>query len=340
MNAQDVIREVYDESNKALKTTGSFSASLGGNVTLNGSPNFIGIVTVANPGSANLTGNVTLNPSPNFIGIVTVANPSSAALSGNVTLDAGSKTGIVGNVTLTDAKTYVGLTTSTLGVGTQFIGLATVVQASSVRSIVGNVTLTDAKTYVGLTTTTLGAGSQYIGFATVIVANDALGAVLGKVYITDPTNSNRVNVDAAQTMYVNQRGNVTLSDAKTYVGLVTASAINNGTSKTILTIPVGFSSSSIATIAVPTNANRIFLTSMVLNSNATARVTFKSGVTYMTGNASIGVTLSPTGGFILPGSPDSPSWIGLPSGAFVIEKLDLTATAAGIAGHINYFQEA
>lgn len=48
----------------------------------------------------------------NFIGIVTVANPGAT---GNVTLDAGSRTGILGNLTLSDPKNFIGLVTATLG---------------------------------------------------------------------------------------------------------------------------------------------------------------------------------------------------------------------------------
>jgi hypothetical protein len=109
--------------------------------------------------------------------------------------------------------------------------------------------------------------------------------------------------------------------------------------KTLINLPIGFSTASIVTLATPTNANTVKITNMLLNSDATVRFTIKSGVTYLTGNASIGITLNPGGGFIMTGSPDSPSWIGLPSGALVVEKLDLTATSAKIAGNVVYFQD-
>lgn len=400
-------------------------------VVLDTGTKFIGIVTVANPSSftGNLTldagsrtgilGNLTLSDSKgfiglttsvigsplpagaNFIGLVTVVGSLSPA-AGNVTLDPGSKTQIAGNITLSDSKTFIGLTTTIIGsspsvqafgqffaapqsiasgglgpilldnfgrqvvsqVGTVtiqdggnsitidgsvgilgnvtlsdpkgFIGLATVINASSPafigivtiankdRTLTGNVTITDSKTYIGLTTTTLGASLAFIGIVTI-------------------TNKDRTIT-----------GNVTLSDAKTYlglttttlgvgdrfIGLVTAVSQNAGTNKTIFSLPITLSTSSIATIVVPATNQRIFITNMILSSDATVRMSLKSGVTYLTGNASLGISLNPGGGFIQTGAPDSPSWIGLPSGALVVEKFDMTATKASVGGTINYFTES
>lgn len=149
------------------------------------------------------------------------------------------------------------------------------------------------------------------------------------------------------------KGNVTLSDAKTYVGLttttlgigttfiglVTANSRNAGTTKTLFSNFIGLGNNSIATIAVPTNANCIKVTNILLSSNVTTEVAIKSGVTYLTGNASLGITLFPGGGFEIPGSPDSPSWCGLPSGALVIEKRDV-GIVSKIGGGLIYFEEA
>ena len=243
-----------------------------------------------------------------YIGLVTITG-SLAPAAGNVTLDPGSKTQIVGNVTLSDPKGFIGLVT-VVGSLSPAAGNVTL-DPGSKTGIVGNVTLSDAKTFIGLTTTTLGSSIAGIGFATVNVANS-----------------------------VGIAGNVTLSDAKTFIGLVTATALIAGTTKTLLRQPIGFSVASQATIAVPTNANKINVTQLVLNSDATTSVRIKSGVTYLTGNASIGVTLNPGGGWVMPGSVDSPAWIGLPSGALIIEKFDLTGTSAKIGGGVVYFDEA
>ena len=78
---------------------------------------------------------------------------------------------------------------------------------------------------------------------------------------------------------------------------------------------------------------------MILNSNITTEIAIRSGVTYLTGNASLGITLFPGGGFDAPGSPDSPSWIGLPSGSLHIEKRDPGGTVSKVTGHVIYFDE-
>jgi hypothetical protein len=189
------------------------------------------------------------------------------------------------------------------------LGLVTVVQSSAARTITGNVTLSNSQAYIGLVTATLAAvnTNAFLGLVTVVQSS------------------------AARTI----TGNVTLSDAKTYIGLVTATSINAGTSKTIITLPIAFNAST-STIAVPSTNLSIKVTNMILSADATVIVRMKSGVTYLTGNASLGVSLNPNGGFVLTGSPDSPSWIGLPSGSLVIEKNNITTN---VAGSVVYFAE-
>lgn len=140
-------------------------------VSLVSSATIYAVVDIAVGDQIAINSNVTLNPSPNYIGLVSVAQPISTTFSGNVTLDAGSKTQIAGNVTLSDSKTFIGLTTSTAIQGTDpwnvtvkgnvtlsdpktFIGLVTVGNTPNV-AVVGNVTLSDPKTYIGLVTTTI-----------------------------------------------------------------------------------------------------------------------------------------------------------------------------------------
>lgn len=190
-NFQDVIRDVHDPSTHTLKTSGSSGGSGQATVTLAPSASFIGIVTVANPGSLN----------------------------GNLTLDPGSRTGIVGNITLSDPKTFIGLTTTTLGASPafigivtvansqtntgnvtlnaspNFIGLVTVVQSSSARTITGNLTLSDPKGFIGLVTAvgsftanvaniTLNPGPNYIGLVTAIMVTSASRATQANASIT------------------------------------------------------------------------------------------------------------------------------------------------------------
>lgn len=360
-------------------TQASSARTITGNLTLSDSKTGIGLVTIFG-GNVGISGNVTLSDSKGYIGLVTVTQASSArTITGNMTLDAGSRVGVLGNLTLSDSKGFIGLTTAvignnpvlgagnnnigdvdiasmsgnvTLNTSPNFIGLVTVVQSSSARSLTGNVTLdagsrvgvlgnltlSDAKTYVGLTTTTLGIGTQFIGLVTVVQSSSAR------------TITGNVTLDAGSRVGV--LGNVTLSDAKTFIGLtttvggagdrfiglVTAWSRNAGTTKTLITKTIAFAQSSVATIAVATNT--FYITQLLINSNATARVNIKSGVTYITGNVSLGVTLLPGGGWVESGSPDSPVYIGLNTAqAIVVEKLDLTGTAAQISGKLIYFDE-
>lgn len=168
---------------------------------------------------------------------------------------------------------------------------------------------------------------------------------------SDIWNDNQVTLDVGDTLtlsgnvtldagsLVGVRGNITLSDSKGFIGLVTATSINAGTNKTLTTLPLLLSTASIQTVVTPTNAQVIKLTSLVLSSDATVRVSIKSGVTYLTGNASIGIVLNPAGGFVQVGSPDSPIFIGCASGPLNVEKFDMTGTKANIGGNVTYFQE-
>lgn len=425
-----------------------------GNLTISDSKGFIGLTTV-NIGSSNTVvlgtgvagiGFATVQPlaawpdPKTYIGLVTITG-SLAAASGNVTLDAGSKTGIVGNVTLSDAKTYVGLVTATLGnqpaltAGVANIGFATVFNATawpdpktyiglvtitgSLAAAAGNVTLDagsitglgagvakigfatvfpaaawpNPNTFIGLVTIDIGAsktvtlgtgtlnvgsvsvlggniglnaGVNSIGFASVIPVSSwpdphtyiglvtitgSLAAASGNVTLDDGSLTGlvagvagigfaTVNVAAiaAGANYIGL-ATVTAGIGTQFIGLVTANSINTGTNKTLVIMPVGLGQNSLATVAVPTNAQRIKVTSLILNSNITTEIALKSGVTYLTGNASLGITLFPGGGFVLPGAPDTPQWISLPSGALVVEKRDPGGTTSKIAGHSIYFDE-
>lgn len=281
--------------------------------------------------------------------IVTVANPISIA--GNVTLDAGSRTGILGNVTISDSK--------------GFIGLTTVVQSSSVRSITGNLTLSDPKGFIGLVTigggtigttfagnVTLDAGSKtgivgnvtlsdsktFIGLVTV-VQSSASRSIVGNLTLSDPKGfiglTTVVQASSARTI----TGNVTLSDSKTFIGLTTAVSLNAGTTKALDWKPVTLSTASQLTLFTPTNANKFYITNALFSSDATVRISIKSGVTYLTGNATIGIVLNPGGGFVERGTADAPSFIGCASGPLIIEKFDMTGTKANVGGKVIYYQE-
>lgn len=327
-----------------------------GNVTLSDAKTYIGLTTatignnpilgagVNNIGFASVTP-VQAWPDPKgYIGLVTITG-SLAAASGNITLDPGSRTGILGNLTLSDSKNYIGLVTATignnpvLGAGLNNVGFATVaVSTPTLFAVVNTGAPGDPGTYIGLTTTTLGVGDRFVGLVTVVQSSAARTITSGTLTaVTDITNP------------IALKGNVTLSDAKTYVGLttatlgvgtqfiglVTANSRNAGTTKTLIPLPIALSVTSVVTIFVPSNTFKV--THLLLNSNATTRVSIKSGATYLTGNASIGVDLNPGGGWVENGSPDSPIYIGLAGAAsFVVEKNDITSS---VGGKVIYFDE-
>lgn len=267
------------------------------------------------------------------------AGNSTVSMPGGATVYQGTSpwtTSLSGNVTISDSKGYIGLVSANIGgslpAGAAYIGLATVNIGTNVNTNIGLVTVSGGQVgLVGNNTIVLGSGIGGIGFATVNIGtnvntNIGLVTVAGGAAWADP----KTYVGLTTT---------TLGVGTTFIGLATTWDRNAGTTKTLINIPIAFSTASITTLATPTNANSIYVTSLVLNSNATVRVTLKSGVTYLTGNASIGLTLLPGGGLVMTGSPDSPSWIGLPSGPLNVEKLDLTATSAQISGNVVYFQE-
>lgn len=128
------------------------------------------ITSFGGPGAGNAT--ITLR------GNVTVAMP------GGATVFQGTdpwNTTLVGNVTISDSKKYIGLVSVSHAAWADpntYIGLATVdIGASNGVAVKGNVTLSDSQGYIGLVS--IGGG------------------------------------------IINLRGNVTLSDSKTFIGLTT-----------------------------------------------------------------------------------------------------------------------
>lgn len=268
--------------------------------------------------------------------IYAVVNTQATAAS-NVTLDPGSRTGIVGNVTLSDSKTFIGLTTTVIGnsvsqpiaVQPPPVGYLTTSNVGNVTidsgniSLRGNVTLSDSKTFIGLVT----------------VGNTVNSAVIGNVTISDSKGFIGLVTVVQGSVARTITGNVTLSDSKTYIGLVTAWTRNAGSAKTLAALPITLSTASILTVVTPATSNAIYITSLMMSANASVRVSIKSGVTYLSGNASIGIALNPGGGFAQTGGPDSPIFIGCASGPLIIEKFDLTGTIANVGGSVTYFQE-
>lgn len=316
------------------------------NVTINSSVNNIGFATVAvsnatlyavvNTAAAGQA-SIVLDTGTKNIGSVSI-------LGGGIGINAGVNN--IGFASVTpvaawpDPKTYIGLVTvghtvtvnaHALTAGVAGIGFSTV-NVAAINTGANYIGLVSVN--IGGTLPALSAGIAGIGFATVNIANTYLA---GNVTLDDGS-------------LVGIVGNVTLTDSKAFIGLattvngagtqfiglVTAWTRNAGTTKSLIPVTVNFSTTSVATIAVPTNANVMYVTSALLSANATTQLRIKSGVTYLTGNASIGISLNPGGGFMGTGSADSPVFIGCPSGAIVIEKNDITTS---IGGSLIYFQE-
>lgn len=327
--------------------------SITGNLTLSDSMAYIGLVSVS--------GTVGLAAGANYVGLVTaVPSTTVRSITGNLTLsDSKASIGLVtlsGGTAWTDPKTYIGLVTATLA-GSVNTGMTTIFPGPNyiglVTAVVGNNPVLGAgANYVGLATVTLGpgmatvtlgtalssstdsvtaalaAGTNFVGFATVRIANNS-GTVIGDV---------RAAGTAGVLLQQESSGSYGLK--VTHYSNVTVSAVG-GTTKTLIHKNIEMSTASVATIAVPTGGNAIFnITNLVLSSSATVRVSIKSGPTYLTGNATIGITLNPGGGWVETGAPFSPTYIGLASGAaIVVEKFDVTATSALVGGKVIYYQE-
>lgn len=336
--------------------------------TLAPSPNFIGIVTITNQ--------LPLVASAAFVGIVTVAGISTLTLSdpkGYIGLVTATLAG--GNATITPFGQFLNQASlislasggygpfsvdqfgrQVMGTGLANIGFASV--------NVGGIA--DSKGFIGLTTTTLGASPAFVGIVT--VANQlplvASAAFVGIVTITNqpPLTAGVANIGFVTVAGI---GTVTLADPKGFIGLVTIGGIstltlsdpkgfiglvtavignqsiatkNAGTTKTLQIFPIIISTGSAATVYVPTS--KFYLTSLLLNSNSTVRVNVRSGATYLTGNASVGIELNPGSGFVEMGSPDSPAYIGLAAAApIVIEKTDYSGVISRVSGKLVLFDE-
>lgn len=206
LNFQDVIRDVHDQGNHQLRTSASLSAS----TVYIGTPTLFAVVnTSASEVSQSIVTVANLPLSVQIVGNSTVSMPGGATVyQGTSPWD----TTVKGNLTLSDAKTYIGLITATVGnapilgegvanIGfasvtpikawpdpSAFIGLVTVVQSSIARSVSGNITVS-----VPGGVTVFQGTTPWVGLTTTTIANS-----------------------------LSLTGNLTLSDAKTYIGLVTA----------------------------------------------------------------------------------------------------------------------
>lgn len=232
---------------------------------------------------------------------------------------------------LPTGKNYIGLVTvantvtvgaHALTAGVAGIGFTTVAIAS------GSVGLNAGTAGIGFATVKVDTGTKYIGLATVNI-----GTI--KAWANPNTYIGLVTAVVSSTAR-SITGNVTISDSKGFIGLTSVQGNVNigGTNKTLIPKPIAISASGDATIFVPSSTFKV--THLLLNSDATVRMTIKSGASYLVGNASVGVTLSPNGGWVENGSPISPVYVGLANAAsFVVN----TSATANVGGKVIYFEE-
>jgi hypothetical protein len=237
-----------------------WSVSAVGNVTLSDSKEFIGLVSVsgfANPLPVDATGQgdvpvtlggeaVVLGAGVAGVGFATVHqgdDPWNTSVIGNITVERLNSSVTVGNL-VSSATLFAVVNTSAAGQSSvvlddsiSSIGFATVHQGDDPwnTAVVGNVTLSDARTYIGLVT------ARPVGLTTVVhtgnitITNLVSSATLFAVVNTAAAGQSSVVLDDSisgigfATVHQGDDpwntaviGNMTLSDAKTYVGLVTA----------------------------------------------------------------------------------------------------------------------
>lgn len=306
--------------------------------------------------SAN-SGNVTLNPSPNFIGLATVVNASP------VTVHQGSTPwNSLGTITLG----------SMLPTGTNFIGLVTVKQGGAGSSTDpwpvrlyfgsgqaandsgGNMVVNVSNFAIGsfgenddmaanLTSALAFSenfvfdGTNWDRMRTANIANATTGIGLAGAGILgfDGTNYRRVQTNTAGVL----NANVSLSSSSAFIGLVSTASINGRVGivreKTLQMLPFSHGASGFATLI--SNQGNWFITSLAVNANSSVCVSILSGATVLLGNASVGMYLSPGGGWVETGTIDAPVYRSLASGAGLVIRSN--AADAIIGGKIVYYTE-
>ena len=284
------------------------------------------IHAVVNTGAATNPSNVTID-SGTLTAVTDITNP--IALKGNVTIDSGTITAVTNITNPVALKGNVTLSGS-LPAGANYLGLATIDIGSAPTLTVNAHNVTNAGTFA-VQATQSGTWTVQPGNT----PNTAPWLTSNKGNVT--IDSGTITAVTSITNPVALKGNLTINSGNISLkGNVTT--LNAGTTKTLIHKNLILTTASIATIAVPTNTFKI--TNLVLSSNATTRVNIKSGASYLTGNASVGVYLSPRGGWVETGSPDSPTYIGLAgAAAIVLEKFDTGGVVSSVSGKLLYFDE-
>src|SRR3990167_6042281 len=249
------------------------------------STTFSGNVTLDDGSLTGIIGNITISDSKGFVGLVSVSgfvNPLPITFSGNVTLDVGSLAGIRGNLTLSDSKGYIGLVSVAQPISTTldgnvtisdskgFIGLVSVsgftnplpvtssgnvtLDDGSLTGLVGNVTISDSKQFIGLVSVSGFANPLPVTSSGNVTLDDgSLTGIVGNVTVEqgdDPWN-------------VAVKGNVTLSDSKGFIGLVSIAQPLTTTSQGNITLDDGSLTGIIGNVTLSDSRGFIGLTTIV-----------------------------------------------------------------------------
>ncbi len=167
-------------------TTGQASVVLGTGISWIG----LATVNVSNQISTVLAGNVTLNPSPNFIGLVTIANNVSLVEPVSVDDNASSLTvDWLSGATVAVSNLPNVTIGAALPAGANYIGLATVNVGNNL-TLGSNVTLNPSNAYIGLASVNVGgtlpalsAGANYVGLASVNIGGTLPALSTGAAYV-------------------------------------------------------------------------------------------------------------------------------------------------------------
>ncbi len=216
--------------------------------------------------------------------------------------------------------------------GTGCVSLA----SGSAVKVTQNTAWSDPKTYIGLASVNIGAlatGANYIGLASVNISPIPAGSswvglasISGDVGLN--TGANYVGLASVNISPI--------PTGSAWIGLasVMGSIKLAGTTKTFVNVPIALNAAGSATLCVPTG--KFHVTHLLLSSNATVTVNIKSGPTYLAGNATIGISLVPGGGWIENGTTDAPTYEGLVAAAGLVIDTDSTAE---VGGKVLYFDE-
>lgn len=227
-----------------------------------------------------------------------------------------------------DVKVTLDSEAVVLDTGTAYVGLATVDIGSAPTFTVDATGQGDVPVTLDSEAVVLGTGTDYIGLATVDIGS-APDLDINDISKGTQTNDIKVTLDSEA---------VVLGAGSSYVGLVSAASIHGkvdfATAHTINTKAIAANTSGLTTIFVPTSTFKV--THFLLSANATVGVRIKSGATYLTGNASLNMTLFPGGGIVENGQIANPVYTGATAAdSFVIDLDD----SVEVAGKVVYYEE-